>query len=96
MSNPYGNHLPFDDMTKKTEISDYYKSSSFTLPPWVKDAPTERTFMTNPVQTYTNNQTEFAKYLYPNTRIGRDTGYLYYSQPSQQQLITRKEYHPIK
>lgn len=95
MSNPYNNHRPFD--LNKGGVNNENKLSSFNKPEGIIGTPTiENTFYTNPVNTFTNNQSKVVKYLYPNPSYCRDTGYLCGVKHQQGRLFEKTIYDDEK
>lgn len=102
-NNPYGNYINNSDNPKRSKVckinedgleDKFYQKTNFS-PASVKVSDSfKRYFYTNPVTTSSNNQSEFANYLYGNTSICRDTGYLCkinQSKGSKERIVVESE-----
>lgn len=83
--NPYMNYLNVGSNTlrkkncktsEKKLQENFYKGSKFRPEELKFNNSYSRNFITKPITTVVNDQTSFAKYLFPNTSKCRDDGYL--------------------
>ena len=84
ISNPFMNYLPISSETDRNSNCDidhkelyknFYKGSMFNPCELRKHDYFFNNFYTQPVTTVVNNQTNFAKTLFPDTAKCRNTGY---------------------